>query len=186
MIGKYVNKMTDSPTRWKANGLPRKGWRLVDVIDTEELSSNCEWCGTDIRYEHHLYHDEQDLQSISGCVCAEHLTDDYVNPKKREKELKSLFLKNKRKILSDIKREKEKKEREAYWKEYYEREREDYHSLFKKSKNGNFYLKTYIGTLIIIFMKNEVYKIKIDDLWGKKTYSTLKEAAISAYDYINR
>lgn len=49
--------MADDVTRWKKNGLPREGWKLIDVIDYEEVCQQCDWCGTDLRYVHEI--DEQ-------------------------------------------------------------------------------------------------------------------------------
>lgn len=67
---------------------PRKGWRLVDIIDYGEPAHECEWCGTIIRYAHVLQHNDIFETTAAGCYCAEKLTDDYITPKRKEKEFK--------------------------------------------------------------------------------------------------
>lgn len=68
---------------------PRKGWIWSGVIDHGDLIYNCEACGTKLRYEHILTHPESESMGV-GCVCAEHLTEDYINPKRKENALKKV------------------------------------------------------------------------------------------------
>lgn len=68
--------------------LPRKGWKLIDIIDYGAPIQECVWCGTTIRYAHLLSHDNSPLDMEAGCFCAEKLTNDYVTPKRKEKEFK--------------------------------------------------------------------------------------------------
>ena len=50
----------------------------------------CEMCGQEkIRYVHVLQHSDFNGELRVGCVCAEHMTDDYINPQKSERELKN-------------------------------------------------------------------------------------------------
>ena len=50
----------------------------------------CEMCGQEkIRYVHILQHSDFNGELRVGCVCAEHMTDDYINPQKSERELKN-------------------------------------------------------------------------------------------------
>lgn len=83
---------------WKRKDIPHKGWECIDVIDlgedadeNEEISyEKCEMCGfEEIRYVHIMVHPEYDGQLRVGCVCAEKMSEDYVNPRKREKTLKN-------------------------------------------------------------------------------------------------
>jgi hypothetical protein len=64
-----------------------KGWTWQDVEDLGGLDGECEACGTEHRYSHYLTHPEHPSISV-GCVCAGKLTEDYVNPAAREKELR--------------------------------------------------------------------------------------------------
>jgi hypothetical protein len=84
-------------TLWSTPKFPHRGWTFVDIIDLnpdEEPSENvnyesCEVCGQyPIRFVHTLDHDDWPEPVDVGCVCAEHLTEDYVNPRAHEKELR--------------------------------------------------------------------------------------------------
>lgn len=72
---------------WSEPGMPHKGWVLEGVDDLEDLIGACEWCGTSLRYAHHLSHPDG-YRSVAGCSCAEKLTEDYTNPRRIEKALK--------------------------------------------------------------------------------------------------
>ena len=79
---------------WNKPNTPRKGWRCIDVCPDDDDGFNeyetCEMCGNHpIRYVHVMEHDDHDEELRVGCVCAEHMTDDYFNPKAREKRLKN-------------------------------------------------------------------------------------------------
>jgi hypothetical protein len=83
---------------WKQQGVPHKGWTLVDVIDVREDGQpewetdyeTCMMCGNEkIRYVHIVEHPEIEEEFRVGCTCAEKMTSDYLNPKRREKELRN-------------------------------------------------------------------------------------------------
>lgn len=69
-------------------GMPRKGWIYEGCTDLKSLSGSCEACGTAIRYVHTLSHPAEDLMIEVGCVCAEHLCEDYVTPARQERLVK--------------------------------------------------------------------------------------------------
>lgn len=84
--------------RWNKGGFPHKGWKHVDVEDlAKDISpgerikyAQCEMCGNEkIRFVHILTHPEFDGELRVGCSCASKLTDDYVNPQQRERDLKN-------------------------------------------------------------------------------------------------
>lgn len=121
----------ESPKRWAANGLPRKGWTIIDYVDTEDCSERCVWCGTEIRYVFSLIHSESGLETTSGCVCAEHLSEDYINPKLMQKALIKRRNQKKSKILKFSKN----------WRisqngNLYKKIGDDFVTIFK-TKNGN-------------------------------------------------
>ena len=72
---------------------------LIEAIEDlgEDLESGddveyeqCEMCGQEkIRYVHILQHPNFNGELRVGCVCAERMTDDYINPQKTERELKN-------------------------------------------------------------------------------------------------
>lgn len=77
--------------KWNKKDLPHKGWTLTDVVDAYEYGfddEQCEMCGTEIKYVHILIHPEVEGEIHVGCQCAEKLTNDYKNPKLREKSFK--------------------------------------------------------------------------------------------------
>ena len=84
--------------RWEREGIPHKGWKEIGIEDLgEDLESGddveyeqCEMCGQEkIRYVHILQHPNFNGELRVGCVCAERMTDDYINPQKTERELKN-------------------------------------------------------------------------------------------------
>ena len=84
-------------SQWNREGLPYKGWTCVNVVDLGEdvweddeiKYEQCEWCGNEkIRYIHVMKHPDFRGELNVGCVCAEKMTDDYVNPRRVEGELR--------------------------------------------------------------------------------------------------
>lgn len=148
---------------WNQEGIPHKGWDLKDVIDT--LASGATWdipyetcmmCGKEkIRFVHIVTHSEVNEEFRVGCVCAEKMTGDYINPKSREKELLN------------------RANRRANW----------VNKDWKISKTGNFYLKIQ-GNLLVIFRdrKSNKFKVKIGETFGNKEFTTLQEAKTAAFN----
>lgn len=76
--------------KWSQPGVPHRGWVCVGIEDLEEPSQYCEMCeSVEIRYVHFMEHSEYPETLGVGCICAEHMESDYVNPRLREKRLKS-------------------------------------------------------------------------------------------------
>ncbi len=75
--------------KWSEPGVPHRGWHCVDVEDLGEPSQLCQMCeGVDVRYVHHMQHaDYPDVLAV-GCVCAEHMEEDYAGPRRREERVK--------------------------------------------------------------------------------------------------
>jgi len=151
---------------WKQYGVPHKGWTLKNVIDVREDGQSeedtsyesCMMCGNErIRYVHIVTHDEVAEEYRVGCVCAEKMTNDYVNPKRLEKELRN---------------------RASRRKTWQNRE-------WKISKNGNRYLDFEQHHLLIYKDKNSgKYKVKIGEKFGKKTFETLPDAKDAVFNGI--
>lgn len=71
--------------KWSQPGVPHKGWTCVGVDDLEEPSQECEMCeSVDIRFVHYMEHPDYPGTLGVGCICAEHMEDDYVRPRERE------------------------------------------------------------------------------------------------------
>lgn len=148
---------------WKQPGIPHKGWIQEDVIDIREDGQpewdtpyeTCMMCGNEkIRYVHILTHQEINEEFRVGCICAEKMTNDYVTPKRLENELQ-----NRAKRLKT-------------WKQ----------KEWKRSQNGNLFLK-YEGHHILIYRdkKTNLYKVKIDETFGNKTFKLIEEAKSAAF-----
>lgn len=76
--------------KWSADGVPKKGWTCIGIDDLEEPKQLCEMCGNaEIRYVHTMEHPNYQGQLQVGCVCAEHMEEDYKRPREREKRLRN-------------------------------------------------------------------------------------------------
>ena len=149
---------------WKQQGIPHKGWSLVDVIDVRE-DGQAEWeteyktcmmCGNEkIRYVHIVEHIEVGEEFRVGCNCATKMTDDYINPERREKELRN------------------RANRRVNWTK----------KQWKSSKKGNYYLNIENRHLLIYTdSKTRKFKVKIGETFGHKTFDNLEKAKIAAFN----
>lgn len=152
------------PNYWNQEGIPHNGWTLLDVEDIREEGQSeddtpyeeCMMCGnTKIRYVHIVSHPEINDEFRVGCNCAERMTNDYVNPQKREKELRN---RSSRRISWSRKQ-------------------------WKISMNGNHFLN-YEEHFLLIFLDNKThkYKVKIDKTYGHKSFENLSQAKIAAFN----
>jgi hypothetical protein len=151
---------------WKTIGVPHKGWQLIDVIDVREDGQSewethyetCMMCGNEkIRYVHVVEHAEVSGEFRVGCTCAEKMTSDYLNPKRRETELRN------------------RSNRRVNWKK----------KEWKRSKNGNYFLNIEEHFLLIYKeAQSNNFKVKIEKTFGNKTFDTLEKAKIAAFNGI--
>jgi hypothetical protein len=131
-MSKRDNMKTVKANLWNQPDIPHKGWVFVSVHDNETAAAICEMCGNErIRYVHTMEHPTNNIQLDVGCVCAEKMSDDYVNPRRRERALRNAAAKR----LRDKKRKFEQKEtqRQAIL-----------NATWRESKNGNPYLRVYL------------------------------------------
>jgi hypothetical protein len=76
--------------KWSQPGVPHKGWSCAGIEDLEERSQPCEMCeSVEIRYVHLMEHPDYPEIIGVGCICAEHMEEDYVGPRLREKKMRS-------------------------------------------------------------------------------------------------
>jgi hypothetical protein len=135
---------------------------LINVEDLGEPEHTCEACGqTEIRYVHEIEHPEFRTLLV-GCVCCEHLTGDYVNPRRHEAELRKRAA------------------RRARWLK----------RKWKTSAKGNPWLKAD-GRLIAVFASRyaEGYHYAVDGQVSRRTFPTERAAMLASYDgveYLNR
>lgn len=159
------------PNYWRIPGVPHVGWRLLDVEDIREDCESesdtnyecCMMCGHEkIRYVHIVVHDEFGEEFRVGCNCAEKMTGDYVNPERRERELRN------------------RTNRKQSWNR----------KVWIINEKGNLILK-YNGHRITIFrpINSSQYKAVIDNTFGKKLFNDVasaKSAAFKGVEYLNK
>lgn len=146
---------------WNVAGVPHKGWEYETIIDLREEGEDfetCMMCGKEeIRYVHLLSHDKvADVYRV-GCVCAEKMTNDYVYPRERQKQLEN------------------RARRKENWR----------HKDWKQSQKGNSYYK-FEGHLLVVFRdkKTNKFKFTIDGKFGLKSYQYLSEAKGAIFNTI--
>ena len=75
---------------WGDADVPQEGWVCVDVYDLGEVAATCEMCQTQaIRFVHVVEHEDYPGPLEVGCVCSEHMTNDYLGPKRKEAQLRN-------------------------------------------------------------------------------------------------
>lgn len=149
------------PNFWNIEGVPHKGWIYETIIDLKEDGEDyetCMMCGREeIRYVHILSHDEVSDVYRVGCICAEKMTDDYVNPKERQR------------------RAENRANRKEKWK----------YKEWKQSQKGNDFYK-FEEHLLVIFTdkKTNKFKYKIESIFSMKSYQYMSEAKEAIFNKI--
>jgi hypothetical protein len=83
---------------WSESSVPHRGWTYVNFFDLGTPSQICAMCQVmEIRYVHVVTHPNYNGSLEVGCVCCEHLTEDYVNPRLHQEELQRKAKRRKRK-----------------------------------------------------------------------------------------
>jgi len=148
-------------------GVPHKGWILEDVIDLrfdEDRAfgdyDNCEFCGQEqIRFVHILSHSGYKDKIRVGCICAEHLTNDYVNPRRREHALRTKSSRRDRWLTRS----------------------------WKISAKGNEYLNTRDGHNVGVFeVQGGRFKAWIGNKRGTIEYTTSDKAKLAIFDALEK
>lgn len=97
--------------KW-SESIPRKGWTETHCVDVGWPNGRCEFCGSQLRYVHEIEHPTGAHASV-GVVCCENLTQDYINPRAYENELKKKAAKEIRDRKKALKLEEKRKQKEA-------------------------------------------------------------------------
>jgi len=75
---------------FEKSDIPQSGWLCCNMEDLGKPVHVCEMCGKEgVRYVHVMEHHEHSDKLRVGCVCAEKMENDAVNPKQREAKMKS-------------------------------------------------------------------------------------------------
>ena len=88
----YLRKCIKELQKWNA---PLEGWECIKVVDVFEDDdaddfSTCEVCGcSQVRYEHHMTHEDYfDVVKV-GCICAGIMEGDILRAKERDRLMKN-------------------------------------------------------------------------------------------------
>jgi hypothetical protein len=144
-----------SSARWDQPGIPHKGWLWVDINDLDEPIGTCGMCGQpNVRYMHQLEHCETGQTIEVGCVCAEKMTDDYLNPREREAAFISRRL---------------------------QRARFPMRKGWRTSAKGNKFIR-FDGHHVVVFRYGSHWAYRADGSPSDYAYETWDEAAKEAFD----
>jgi hypothetical protein len=124
------------------------------VEDLEEPSLTCEMCeSAEVRFVHYMTHPDYPETLGVGCVCAEHMEEDYVGPRIRERQFRTVA------------------RRRRTWRA----------KQWKTSSKGNPYLNTE-GFNLAVFPKGDGWGFKIESratgqvAFAHRTYRTEQDA----------
>jgi hypothetical protein len=167
---------------WRLPGMPHKGWTLLGVEDLEEPEHTCEACGkTEIRYVHEIAHPGFRTLLV-GCVCSMHLTQDYVNPKRLEQDLRNAASRRKREVdRLAIRLRDRRATRDRIAADWEERH-------WGISKKGNPWTKPD-GLLVVVFPSRGGYGCNVGDYSSQAIYpdeDAAKEAALNGFLFVHQ
>ncbi|MEI7336885.1 hypothetical protein [Pectobacterium carotovorum] len=154
----------DKRGKWSQKNVPHKGWKCVDIEDLGEPSLTCEMCeSSQLRYIHHMEHDEYPEILSVGCVCASHMENEYSSAKEREKLMVSRTGKRSRWLSRN----------------------------WKISKKGNPFIKSdgYVVTIYPDANKWKWFTVfdgTDDKSFSRKKYNDLNSAKLAAFDRISK
>lgn len=148
--------------RWDQKDIPHKGWtcqNVEDICDGSEFDSceleSCEMCGTSIRYIHIMEHNSHPNILRVGCICAEKMSDDYIQPRKREKNLKNKAL------------------RRNKW----------LNRRWRTSQKGNQYLNLKGNNIGVRKKRNGKWGWWINSTFSRRSYDSENKAKMELFDY---
>lgn len=147
--------------KWSEPGVPHKGWTSVNVEDLGSPDDICQMCEVqEIRYVHYMSHPHYGEILGVGCICAEHMEEDYEMPKRRERRLQN-SAKKKQRWLS------------RKW---------------RTSAKGNSYINVDGFNIVVFKRTNKIWGGKITDkrtghfIISQRTYTTEKQAKLATFD----
>ncbi len=152
-------RLRDAENLWKREDVPHSGWVCTGITDLGAPVGICEMCGHQIiRYAHRMVH--PDHRPISaGCYCAGRMEGDPDAARERERELKN---------------------RQARRESFVRRE-------WKRSKNGNEYLKLRGHVLVLYKLKNGGgWKYAIDSAFAGELFGSRESAVLAAFQAFDR
>jgi hypothetical protein len=145
---------------WKQEGVPHKGWTIDDHFVMDYYTS-CEMCGKErICFVYRMSHPDYPTYLDVGCVCAENMSEDYINPRLMQKNLKNKI-----------------KHRSSW-----------INRCWNVSKKGNEYNK--LEGRVVVILKKPNYKFSYcvdygDKYFCKTIFDCALKAKEAAFDYVN-
>jgi hypothetical protein len=176
---------------WETPGFPHRGWECTGVVDLnpDELPADeveyetCEACGQHpIRFVHTVEHDDWDDPVEVGCICSARLTEDYVTPYRRERELKNEASRRQRAARKARERLAAREACRALARSTWDRRP------WRASAKGNLWLKVD-GLPVVVFPAEGGYRCLVGDVFGIRTYRTIEEAkraCLLGFEYVHR
>jgi hypothetical protein len=150
-----------STGKWTEEGVPHRGWSCVDCYDNDGEMQTCQMCEVaEIRYVHVMQHPDYDGELEVGCVCAEHMEEDYANPRERERRVRNEGKRRARFLMS---------------------------SQWLTSANGNSYIVVRGGWHVVVFQVGAVWSGRITEIdtqrsWpARQRYPTEQAAKLGAF-----
>ncbi len=156
--------VTSRRGKWSQAGVPHKGWTCVDIEDLGAPGLVCEMCESqEVRYVHHMSHEDYPEQLRVGCVCAGHMEEDLTAAKRRVTSMKSRAGKRNRWVS-------------RRW---------------KLSAKGNHWLEAD-GFRVTVYRKQSGWGATIVEVAGsfekhsQRFYATEHQAMLAAFDVISK
>jgi hypothetical protein len=149
--------------KWTEAGVPHRNWECVFVDDLGAPSQVCGMCESqEIRYVHHMQHQNYPIILEVGCICAGHMEGNYLRARTREDHLKKANAR---------------------------RNRWPYLKAWTSSRNGNPLIRKY-GYRVTIFRRGLLWSGVIVDeksnqkTFAKRSYATELGAKLAAFNGI--
>lgn len=157
-----TNAVSRRHGKWSKRGVPHSGWNCVEIEDLGAPESICDMCESqEIRYVHHMAHDEYPEILMCGCVCAGHMEGNLSAARGRDGVMQSRSAKR----LKWLARK------------------------WKVSKKGNDWIKAD-GYVITVFPRDIAWGssvVSLDDTFkqfSRRSYRTQNGAKLAAFDLI--
>ena len=152
-------RLNEAENQWKRDDVPHSGWICTGVSDLGAPVGICEMCGHQIiRYAHHMIH-PQYRPIVAGCYCAGKMEGNMDAARERERNLKNQLARKE----SFIRRQ------------------------WKRSKNGNEYLRIRGHVLVLYKLKNGGgWKYAIDSAFANELFNTRENAIMAAFQAFDK
>ena len=152
-------RLKDTENLWRRDDVPHSGWRCTGVTDLGAPVGVCEMCGHQIiRYAHHMVH-PQYRPIVAGCYCAGRMEGNVEAARERERDLKNRMARQE----SFLKRE------------------------WRRSKNGNQYLRIRGHVLVLYKLANGGgWKYAIDSRFAGGVFGSREKAILAAFQALDR